>query len=88
MWEVANLTPTREEWDLALIDRHGKDLHEKFDAATVTVCGLGGLGSNIAIALARTGIGKLLLIDFDRSEFLYQKHWQNRPQLLPYILWS
>jgi len=62
---VANLIPTREEWNQALIERHGKDLQEKFSSATVAVCGLGGLGSNIAIALARVGIGKLILIDFD-----------------------
>ena len=62
---MANLIPTREEWNQALIDRHGKDLQEKFSSATVAVCGLGGLGSNIAIALARAGIGKLILIDFD-----------------------
>ena len=68
MWEVANLRPTREEWNQALIERHGKDLQEKFSSATVAVCGLGGLGSNIAIALARAGIGKLLLIDFDRVD--------------------
>ena len=67
-WEVANLIPTREEWNQALIERHGKDLQEKFSSATVAVCGLGGLGSNIAIALARAGIGKLLLIDFDRVD--------------------
>ena len=65
---MANLIPTKEEWNQALIERHGKDLHEKFAAATVAVCGLGGLGSNIAIALARAGIGKLLLIDFDRVD--------------------
>ena len=65
---MANLIPTREEWNQALIDRHGKDLHGNFAAATVAVCGLGGLGSNIAIALARAGIGKLLLIDFDRVD--------------------
>jgi len=65
---VANLIPTREEWNQALIERHGKDLHGNFAAATVAVCGLGGLGSNIAIALARAGIGKLLLIDFDRVD--------------------
>ena len=65
---MANLIPTRDEWNQALIDRHGKDLHEKFASATVAVCGLGGLGSNIAIALARAGIGKLLLIDFDRVD--------------------
>ena len=34
----------------------------------MAVCGLGGLGSNIAIALARAGIGKLLLIDYDRVD--------------------
>lgn len=65
---MANLIPTREEWNQALIERHGKDLQEKFSSATVAVCGLGGLGSNIAIALARVGIGKLLLIDFDRVD--------------------
>ena len=34
----------------------------------VAICGLGGLGSNIAIALARAGIGKLILVDFDRVD--------------------
>ena len=52
----------------ALTARHGLDLHKRFSCATVAVCGLGGLGSNIAIALARAGIGKLLLIDFDRVD--------------------
>ena len=65
---MANLIPTRDEWNQALIERHGKDLQEKFSSATVAVCGLGGLGSNIAIALVRAGIGKLLLIDFDRVD--------------------
>ncbi len=35
---------------------------------TVGIAGLGGLGSNIATSLARTGIGKLVLIDFDKIE--------------------
>ena len=52
----------------ALEERHGKELQDKFSAATVAVCGLGGLGSNIAVALARAGIGKLILIDFDRVD--------------------
>ena len=60
--------PTKEEWNKALTERHGKELHRAFSSATVTVCGLGGLGSNIAIALARAGIGKLILIDFDRVD--------------------
>jgi len=59
---------TREEWLSALEARHGKELHEKFSAASVSVCGLGGLGSNVAISLARAGMGTLLLIDFDRVD--------------------
>ncbi|HOU25870.1 MAG TPA: ThiF family adenylyltransferase, partial [Candidatus Cloacimonas sp.] len=33
--------------------------------ATVGIAGLGGLGSNIAVSLARAGIGKLILADYD-----------------------
>ena len=62
------MLPTKEEWIKALTERHGKELHRAFSSATVSVCGLGGLGSNIAIALARAGIGKLILIDFDRVD--------------------
>ena len=62
------MIPTKEEWNNALTERHGKELHKAFSSATVAVCGLGGLGSNIAIALARAGVGKLILIDFDRVD--------------------
>lgn len=68
MWEVVNLIPTKEEWNKALSERHGEDVQKKFSTATVAICGLGGLGSNIAISLARVGIGKLILIDFDRVD--------------------
>jgi len=62
------LIPSKNEWTDALIARHGPDLFKRFSSAAVAVCGLGGLGSNIAVALARAGIGKLLLIDFDRVD--------------------
>ena len=58
----------KKEWMDALIERHGRERQERFSAATVAVCGLGGLGSNIAIALARAGIGKLILVDFDKVD--------------------
>ena len=62
------MIPTKEEWIKALTERHGKELQQAFSSATVAVCGLGGLGSNIAIALARAGVGKLILCDFDRVD--------------------
>lgn len=62
------MIPTREEITKALEERHGKEVQDKFSKTTVAVCGLGGLGSNIAIALARAGIGRLLLIDFDKVD--------------------
>ena len=68
MWGVVNLIPTKEEWNKALAERHGEKLQTKFSSVTVAICGLGGLGSNVAISLARAGIGKLILIDFDRVD--------------------
>ena len=62
------MIPTKKEWMDALVSRHGQTLQERFSSAAVAVCGLGGLGSNIAIALARAGVGRLLLIDFDRVD--------------------
>jgi len=59
---------TSSEWYNALEQRHGAELQRRFSAASVAVCGLGGLGSNVAIALARAGVGKLHLIDFDRVD--------------------
>ena len=62
------MIPSKEEWIKALNDRHGIEFQEKISSTTVAVCGLGGLGSNIAIALARASIGKLILIDFDKVD--------------------
>ncbi|MBR2878094.1 MAG: thiamine biosynthesis protein ThiF [Clostridia bacterium] len=62
------MMPTKKEWIKALKERHGTKLHHKISEATVAVCGLGGLGSNIATALSRAGVGKLILIDFDKVD--------------------
>ena len=65
---MADLIPTKEQWHRALCERHGEDIQGKFASATVAICGLGGLGSNIAVALSRAGVGKLVLIDFDKVD--------------------
>ncbi len=60
--------PSKEEMGDAFAMRHGREVKERLSQAEVVVCGLGGLGSHIALALARCGIGRLHLIDFDRVE--------------------
>lgn len=60
--------PSKKELESMMLARHTPLVHEKVKSAKVAIAGLGGLGSNIAIMLARTGVGKLLLIDFDIVE--------------------
>ena len=43
-------------------------IKEKLRKSSVGIAGIGGLGSNAAIALVRAGIGRLVLIDFDKVE--------------------
>ncbi|WP_080797188.1 sulfur carrier protein ThiS adenylyltransferase ThiF [Arabiibacter massiliensis] len=49
----------------ALASRIGADARERLRAARVGIAGLGGLGSHIAVMLARSGVGALHLVDFD-----------------------
>lgn len=74
--------PTRDEMYKALEERHGKELQRKLSEASVAVCGLGGLGSNIAIALARAGVGKLHILDFDRVDISNLNRQQYFPEQL------
>ena len=62
------MVPSKEEMYSALEKRHGPDLQKKISESSVAVCGLGGLGSNIAVSLARAGIGRLHVIDFDKVD--------------------
>lgn len=52
----------------ALQERHTVALQKKLSQGHVAIAGLGGLGSNVAFALARLGVGFLHLIDFDRVD--------------------
>lgn len=60
--------PCAEELEALLVARHGPGVHEKLRQAHVGVAGCGGLGSTLAVALARSGIGALTLLDFDIVE--------------------
>ena len=51
-----------------LLKRNVKGIAKKLKEAEVCILGLGGLGSNVAVLLARSGIGYLKLIDFDVVE--------------------
>ncbi|MGC8792724.1 MAG: HesA/MoeB/ThiF family protein, partial [Bryobacteraceae bacterium] len=46
----------------------GEEGQQRLAAATAAIAGLGGLGSLQAAALARAGVGRLILIDRDRLE--------------------
>jgi len=48
--------------------RNAKGMTATLRRSVVAVAGCGGLGSNAALALARAGIGTLVLADFDRVE--------------------
>ena len=51
-----------------LLKRNVKGIAKKLKEKKVCILGLGGLGSNVAILLARAGIGYLKLVDFDIVE--------------------
>ena len=81
--------PEREDLQRALAARHGRAVQEKFNQATVAICGLGGLGSNIAIALARAGVGRLCIDSNIRQpswENLKPRHWRRICVRLHHIL--
>ena len=51
-----------------LLKRNVKGISKKLKKTRVCILGLGGLGSNVAVLLARAGIGSLKLVDFDTVE--------------------
>lgn len=60
--------PQKEELEEMMAARHTPNVHEKMKKAKVAIAGLGGLGSNVALLLARMGVGELFLVDFDVVE--------------------
>jgi len=60
--------PPAGELEALMVSRHTPGVHTMIRKATVGVAGLGGLGSSVAVALARVGVGRLILADFDVVE--------------------
>jgi len=60
--------PASDELEALMVARHTPGVHEKIKEAAVGIAGLGGLGSAVAVALARIGVGRLILADFDIVE--------------------
>lgn len=60
--------PSYEILENMMMARNTPNIHNKLKEAHVGIAGLGGLGSNIAVMLARMGVGHLTLIDFDVVE--------------------
>jgi len=62
------ITPARVLTEAGLAERHAPGVYDKMKNGRVAVAGLGGLGSNAAVMLARMGVGSLLLVDYDVVE--------------------
>ncbi len=60
--------PGPEEMKRLLVARHSPQIYEKVNQRTIGIAGVGGLGSSLAIALARLSVGTLVLADFDIVE--------------------
>ena len=43
-------------------------IRKKLQQSSIGIAGIGGLGSNAAVALTRCSIGKLVLVDYDAVE--------------------
>lgn len=87
---------SREQLDQAFDARFPEEMRTKLRNTRVAVAGLGGLGSNIAVMLARSGVGELLLVDFDtvdvtnlnRQMYLIPQLGKPKAEALPEILYQ
>lgn len=71
--------PARDHSPVAIDDDHA--VRERLRACHVAIIGCGGLGSNAAAMLVRSGIGALTLVDFDvvdESNLNRQMFWRDQ----------
>lgn len=60
--------PASEELEYLMAARHTPGIHARLKRASIGIAGCGGLGSTLAVSLARVGIGRLVIADFDIVE--------------------
>ena len=60
--------PKKEELEALMISRHTPYVYEMLKKGRIAIAGAGGLGSNVALSLARIGVGFIKIIGFDVVE--------------------
>jgi len=60
--------PSPQELEDLMTARHTPGIQKKIRKARIGIAGAGGLGSAVAVALARIGVGQLNIADFDVVE--------------------
>ena len=68
LWEVVNLIPTKEAWDVALKERHGEELQESFRQRQLLYVDLGRWSQYCRFTCQSRHWKKLILIDFDHVD--------------------
>ena len=58
----------QDSFENALYSQNPPGVLARLKGATAGIAGAGGLGSNVAVALARAGVHHLIIADFDRIE--------------------
>lgn len=68
------------EFEQALIQKIGAERLRKIQSVKIGIAGAGGLGSNCAVHLVRTGFKKFILVDFDILDYsnLNRQYYFNR----------
>lgn len=59
---------SREEIRKSFDGRFPEEYYDILQSSSAAIAGLGGLGSHIAVMLARSGVGHLHLVDYDRVD--------------------
>lgn len=66
--EKGTFPVTESDFATAIDSRSDKPIYHVLKPSRIGIAGLGGLGSNIASALVRSGVGHLVIADFDQVE--------------------